>query len=200
MKRLLALIYEFTALKVVTVLLDKIIPVGTIVETVAVNCPPPCGIWVRADGSVYAASEYETYVSIVKPKVVDGKFKVPDKGGRVSIGANAQYILKDGQNYNYGGDEYKSIKVDNLPAHSHTTSNYEHRHDVSASESDGLKLVDYYTFGQGNLQQGTDRRVISLAEAIKTDTHSHTINSTGSGLPLNVVQPYIVCDYYIRLK
>lgn len=200
MRKLLDLIYEFTASKVVTALLDKMNPIGAIVETVAINSPPVCGIWVKADGSLYDANEYPGYVEVVKPEVVDGKFKVPDKGGRVSVGVNSYYILKDGSNYNYGGDEFKSIKVANLPAHSHSVSNYEHRHDVSTSSNDGLKLVDYYTFGNGNIQQGVDRKIVSLAEAIKTDNHSHTIGDTGSGLPLNVVQPYLVCNYYVRLQ
>jgi hypothetical protein len=62
------------------------------------------------------------------------------------------------------------------------------------------KVVDYEVQGSGNLQQGPDRKVRSIANLLEEDNHTHTIGETGGGVPLSVMQPYIVCNHYVRIK
>ena len=194
--------YKTITVAVLAAVLDRLTPLGTIIETVATNSPPTYGTWVLANGGEYNVSDYEDYVQKVNPDVVDQKFRVPNRSARVSIGVGPGYSLKNGSDYNYGGDQTKNIGISNLPAHSHSASSYSHKHGLPSDPDNGnvYKVVDYEVQGSGNLQQGSDRKVRSIANLLEEDNHTHTIGETGGGVPLSVMQPYIVCNHYVRIK
>ena len=123
----------------------------------------------------------------------------------------------------YGGSKTVDIGLNNLPPHQHTgTTNSSGNHNHTATDSGHTHpYVDaYFAENQGNNQgifgtsAGTDwdnhyierpgTETSSSAANITVvnngdHTHSFTTdNSTGSGAPINVQNPYIALNYLIK--
>lgn len=118
------------------------------------------------------------------------------------------FLLANGDAYapnTTGGSATKTISTNNLPSHTHTCSTSgSHRH----YSIDGLTTAGFDKQTSGgdishyDIYYGDDARWHDIWREAVTSTagsHSHTIGATGSGLPLNVLPPYMTVYMWKRL-
>lgn len=96
------------------------IPTGTIFEFAGPTDKVPAG-YVLCDGRALSRTDYARLFSIIGTTYGAGDgsttFNVPNKGGRVGLGADSTYALGA-----TGGATTVTLTTDQMPSHSHTTS------------------------------------------------------------------------------
>ena len=187
--------------------MDLMMPVGTILESVS-NTAPTYGVWMSANGDELNASDYPEYVQAVSPPTPSGKFKLPDRRNRVSVGASNAYPLKfDDGSHNYGGFGTATLDVENMPKHTHTIEQNTHHHQVLNDGDSGITFVNTNIRGGSADTDASPGYVYTDARGYTTKdhTHAHIAAQTG-GTPsqnakeFSIMQPYIVCKHYVRVK
>lgn len=134
----------------------------------------------------------------------------PDKRGRVAVGAvknvpgatlgsDVDPMNPSNPNTNYGvGDKFgkssHTLVVGEIPSHSHLVNDPGHTHNISTHSNDtGVS-------NQPNgVYNGTDNDAVPITLTTNTAFTNISIQSTGSGLPHNNVQPSIAALFIIYL-
>jgi microcystin-dependent protein len=109
------------------------------------NADPPGGQWLLADGRLVAIADYPELDLLIGPNAPVGArwrysggitpgaglMRLPDKRGRVSVGADnmgtgaAGRLTRIARNTgNTGGEEYHTLTTPEMPAHTHAASPY----------------------------------------------------------------------------
>jgi microcystin-dependent protein len=136
---------------------------------------------------------------------------LPDMRGRGPVGLDdmgnsSASRLADGTptSISYGGQEKPTIAIENLPAHTHGAGTY-------AAESAGAHTHTTYARFDNRYAAGSGTAVDRLQDGPNNDdgttssngAHTHTISgssgSTGSGTPINTMNPYMLGTFYIKL-
>lgn len=145
-----------------------------------------------ADGSAISRTEYSELFAIIGTLYGAGDgsttFNLPDKRERVSV------MMKEGSaNGTDGatldtlgakGGEFKHKQtIDELAIHNHTQAAHNH----------GVSIVSASNTWGPNYSNG-------ISHKEKTVNATPKINNTGGGQAMNIMQPYIVCNYIIRAK
>ena len=126
------------------------------------------------------------------------------------------FLLANGDAYapnTTGGSATKTLATSNLPAHTHTcasagshthnrgTMNITGTFDGNVDDGDSAKTGAFYNTGTGFVgSNGDDERMGGVigfdasrswtGATSSNGSHTHTIGSTGSALPLNIMPPY----------
>lgn len=187
----------------------NLLPSGTVVSFISTTAPAG---WLVCDGSSYLRSSYPTLSSILGSTFGGDEthFTVPDLRGRTVIGSGTGTSLSARSIAEKGGKESHTLTVDELPAHTHTgttSTDGSHTHSHNATgENDGKGLVQDTNTNTANSTDTSysEFNLYQLPQALTIDSagsHSHTFtsDSTGSGNSHNLMQPYLVLNYIIKL-
>lgn len=186
------------------------VPVGGIIPYAGFNEPNVLdegGMWVFANGQLIDRTTYAKFYGLVghayNGNVDPGsnKVRVPDKRGRVSVGAddmggtqgaagripNSNRLL--GQN---GGEERHTLTATEMPKHGHPfwvrqhgPGDTAHAHNLTPSDSSGMAAAP------SNQANGL---------AINTGVHTDSLGGgTGGSGPHNNLQPYEVDNWIVRV-
>lgn len=171
------------------------LPIGTGMDYFGTTAPAN---YMFADGSAISRTEYAELFAVIGTTygVGDGEttFNLPDKRSRVSI-------MKDNGTFNelgkFGGEEKHTLTTAEMPKHNHRVTS---RVTSEGTDNGGQFMLAGFgnpTSGDNhyNLTVGTPGTVAS----IPTNAAVGTIN-TGSSAAHNILQPYLVCNYIIKVK
>jgi microcystin-dependent protein len=194
-----------------------LVPAGAMMMWTSTTSPKG---FLLCDGASYSTSVFITlfaaigYTYNTSVAVNSGVFQVPDMRGRVPVG-RGDFANSDGWWYNNttvktlggkGGNETMNLVEANLPVHSHGVGSY-------ATGSAGSHTHTATTGRQNNLATGTAKSALDVAgtgtvtsgaATISTaGDHTHTMSgtsgTTGSGVGVNMMQPYVVVNYIIKI-
>jgi microcystin-dependent protein len=201
----------------ITAVLNALMPLGTIIEQ-ETNVAPTYGVWLPCDNreidvhlypEYYAAKGSPTLTSAPSLLAPLGKFRVPNRGGRVAVSVGAGYTLGA-----TGGASTHTLTEEETYPHTHNAS---HPHNLNEGVGHGHNLLLGGTqlrgYAEGNGTRGDGAELTTIPGGTPTfatasiNTTGATIESfvgnTGSfggGLPHNNMQPYIVHNHFVRVK
>jgi microcystin-dependent protein len=164
-----------------------LIPAGTIIQSAAINEPNG---WLDCNGRVLSVVVYAdlfnaigyTYGGVYSGS--DLSFNIPDMQGRVGVGSGNGSGLTARTLGTTGGAETHTLSVGEIPAHSHTSN--------AIGGSTGLITSN----SQNTASSGLD--TTANEPNLYATPVALSINNTGSGLPHNNMQPYMVLRYLIK--
>ena len=161
-------------------LANGLVPVGTVLQFAGSNVPTG---WAICDGSLLNRADYAELFSAIGTSYnqsgdASTKFRIPDLKGRVIVGVNGSDTDLDTIGKS-GGEKEHTLTVAEMPAHTH-------RNPLG-------KLDD------GNLSGVNNQKVVADSEN-STGYNSYQTTSTGGGTAHNIMQPYLVMNYIIRIQ
>lgn len=165
-----------------------LIPYGTIIQYAGQTAP---GGWALCDGT--RVSIYGTYSNLFGAigylyGGFDNSFNLPNLCGRVPIGAGSGSGLTTRTLGQTGGEEKHTLTTAEMPSHTHTNN---------SSNADGGYGLVHINNGNGNNTLTTGDNNAGEPD-LYTRPAALTINSTGSDVSHNIMQPYIVVNYLIK--
>lgn len=161
-----------------------LVPYGTIIQSAAVTVPDG---WLLCDGASILKATYLNLFNAIG-YVYGGSalyFNVPDMRGRVAVGTGdgAGVELTNRVLGSSGGAETHTLSVGEMPAHNH-----------GSNSTDGYGLM----YSDGNDTQDADVNFTAGEPNLYAGLRTLVINPTGSGLPHNNMQPFLVLNYLIK--
>ena len=189
---------------------NEIMPVGTITQTARISAPIG---WLLCEGQAVSRTEYVRLFDAIGTLYGSGDgsttFNLPNLKGRVPVGKDSTQTEFDALGET-GGAKTHTLTEAQLPGHTHTFSgttseNGSHKHGLwweGGSDSDeGYPAVGFNAF------RTTDRRNALKADGFPMESggsHTHTYSGTtstgsGSGQAHNILQPYIILNYMIKV-
>ena len=170
-----------------------LIPAGTIIQSAAINEPDG---WFDCNGRTLLVAQYAYLFSAIgyaySRNVYSGSdlsFNIPDMRGRVGIGYGTGSGLTARSLGDISGAETHTLTPGQMPEHSHSSNATGYTGSVGA-----IGLVSSGTntaTGPGLDNSPNEPNLFGTVTAL-------TINNTGSGLPHNNMQPYVVLRYLIK--
>lgn len=161
------------------------IPVGTIIPYTSLLIPDG---WLTCDGRELSRSEFIELFTIIGTTYGIGNglttFNLPDLRGRDIIGIGQGTNMSNRTIGQQGGSETKVLTISQLPSHTHRIL-------VSESEA-GLEFADN---GKEDVLVG-DHGGVYLNNT--TNSVQPFVENTGSGSPVDVMNPFLVCNYIIK--
>lgn len=187
------------------------IPVGGGCDYFGNTLPSNDFMW--ADGSAISRTTYATLFNIIGTTYGAGDgsttFNLPDKRTRVTI-------MADSNNYTMGatgGEAEHTLTVSELPTHAMNVRNFTNTTSYGNSGTAQLYNADGTTTtnaGNGDVGMITDNKLTrQTASSFTTYSSSNsagfgvlagTTTPIGSGEAHNIMQPYLVCNYIIKVK
>jgi microcystin-dependent protein len=137
-----------------------------------------------ADGSAISRTTYAELFAIIGTTYGAGDgsttFNLPDKRTRVSVmrQANDDTFANLGAT---GGEKKHTLTVEEMPSHTHPYKDY------TAKASETKKTWD--------VEKNTNS-----VTGVGNNDNSRTTTATGGGQAHNILQPYIVCNYIIKVQ
>ena len=160
------------------------IPVGTIIPYTSMTIPTG---WLTCDGRALSRAEYFELFEIIGITYGSGNgvstFNLPDLRGRDIIGVGQGSGLTNRTLGDTSGSETKILTINQMPSHTHNI--------YISSSTAGLEFADN---GKEDVIVGDH------GGSYVTNTTSGTpfISNAGSGDPLNIMQPFLTCNYIIK--
>jgi microcystin-dependent protein len=145
--------------------------------------------WLDADGRLLPISQNTALFSLYGTTFGgDGRttFGLPDLRGRVPMQTGSGPGLSPRQMGQSGGSETNTLTVDNMPAHSHG---------LNAMSGTGTTAAP-----GGNLAAGAGRERIYGSGTPDAEMSAAAIGNTGSGQPVNNLQPFLVMRYCVATQ
>jgi microcystin-dependent protein len=170
-----------------------LIPAGTIIQSAATNVP---GGWLDCNGETLSVAMYSYLFSAISYTYggADLSFNIPDMRGRVGIGAGdgVGVALTPRGLGAIGGEENHTLVVGEMPQHSHSSN----ANGFNTENGCGLIVFD----GKKTLTAGT----VSPTDNTNSEPNVYDspialiIDPSGSSLPHNNMQPFLVLRYLIK--
>ncbi|NDW10797.1 phage tail protein [Dysgonomonas sp. 520] len=148
---------------------------------------PPRG-WALCNGQFLSISQNQALFALLGTTYGGNgftTFALPNLQGRVPIHAGNGHEL--GQT---GGEANHTISVNELPAHNHVATATQY-----ASKSDGTSSNP-----NGQYPAVSETNAYSATADTKMATTTLSTSQTGSGTPVNNMQPYTVVNYIIAIQ
>lgn len=171
--------------------------------------------WLLCNGQAISRTDYADLFAVIGVAYGSGDtattFNLPDLGGRVPVGANNTYLVGG-----HGGSETHYITTDEMPSHNHTASTASAGAHTHAFGDNRVLTYNY----KATSSTGVSERAVAKASSgsymapvvnnSKTDwagwdvtgsagahTHTVTVNSSGGGEAMSLMQPYVNVNYII---
>ena len=124
-------------------------------------------------------------------------FQLPDLRGRVPVGAGqglglSSYVLGE-----MSGQESVTLRVENLPAHTHAAKGTVEPNANSGGR--GISLTNNVVGNFPATTSGTDIYASSSNAKMGSTDLSITVGMTGGNLPVSILQPFLILNYIIAL-
>lgn len=171
--------------------------------------------WLLCNGQAVSRTDYADLFAVIGVAYGSGDtsttFNLPDLGGRVPVGVNDTYLVGG-----HGGNETHYITTDEMPAHNHTASTASAgAHDHAMNSGSRYLTYNYSTTGQGVTERAVAKAssgnyIAPVVNSSKTDwagwdtvqrdgehTHTVTVNDSGGGEAISLMQPYVNVNYII---
>lgn len=160
------------------------IPIGATVEWGSLTAPSG---WLICDGSSYATSLYPALFALIGYNFggSGANFNVPDKRGRVGIGAGQGAGLTNRVLAATGGEETHQLSIAELASHTHIQN--AHNHDIG-------NQFQFTTVGPAGGWLGGGPTTGNWGTVNATATNQNT----GSNGAHNTMQPFVVVAYIIK--
>lgn len=147
-----------------------------------------------ADGRAISRKEYSELFAVIGTKYGAGDgsttFNIPDKRERVSV------MYKSGSSNGTSGATLGTLGA----------KGGEFKHSISKAElpavnlevvMEGAPIVDNKS---ANTDYNSTERTLNFKTTDNTSQSKLTTKNLGSGTAMNIMQPYLVCNYIIRVK
>jgi len=163
-----------------------LIPVGTIIMSAAVTEP---GGWFDCNGRSLTKGDvgstyHDLFLAIGYTYGGSGaNFNVPDMRGRVGLGLGQGAGLTNRPLADISGSETHTLTIPEMPDHSHT-NNAVGGSGPGLAQRTGVATVTSLDNTSGEIDNNT--------------TLALSIDSTGGGLPHNIMPPHVVLRYLIK--
>ena len=200
----------------ITTLAGLLVPTGSVLEFAGSAAPTG---FLLCDGTLRNRTTYAALFAVIGTTygIGDGSttFGVPDKRGRVAIGAGTGTGLTLRTLGVTGGEETHALTVAELAAHNHTATQVAHNHTATDSGHNHDMTCGRYGGGAGTnwaatgstagasalLDNGAARPTSNAAASITVAnaTPVITVNNNGSGTAHNTMMPFVVCNYIIKI-
>lgn len=173
------------------------LPPGTCVEYYGAVLPTGTA-WVWANGEAISRTQYAALFAVFGTTYGAGDgsttFNVPDKRGRVGIGAGQGTGLTNRLLGAKGGEENHLLALAEVPSHTHSATPHDPGH------THGIYYNNCGAGGQPNgLGDSAGNIGIDYSSAVPATTNiSVTIGATGGGAGHNNLQPFLVCNFIIK--
>jgi microcystin-dependent protein len=169
------------------------VPVGTVEMWSGPLSQMPQG-YLACDGSSQIRSAYPELFAAIGTTYGEGAntgvtFALPNYGGRFPVGVDGTKLLGS-----KGGEEYHTLTVAELPAHSHggVTGNQNALHSHVQAQGGPISTVANaaggYIVGSANTSN----------TQTETTNHQHSIPNEGAGAAHNNMPPYVAMYYIIK--
>lgn len=146
-----------------------------------------------ADGSEISRTEYKELFNVIGTRFGNGDgvttFNLPDKRGRMSRMINTNESDEIGQT---GGSATVTISKDNLPDYTLYSGSHRHSNIVT-----GVSVSRANTWDINKTASSVTNVTAQKGTAANATI---TVKSGGSGKEVNVMNPYLNCNYIIRVK
>ena len=173
---------------------NNLIPSGTI--SMYGGSAAPAG-WLLCNGAAVSRTTYASLFSVVSTNFGTGDgsttFNLPDLRGRVPVGFGQGTSLTNRTMGATGGAETHTLSQSEMPSHGHTVNDPGHTHTSSAGGN-------FVTGGSGtgaNVTTGGGSYVLSPNTS--SSTTGISINATGGGGAHNIMQPFQVTNFIIKV-
>ena len=160
--------------------IDEITPAGTVVAFAGDNPPPD---WILCDGRTLSSSTFARLYAAIGETWGDGGdgtgglFNIPNLLGRTVVGAGTGTQLTPRELSESGGEESHRLSIEELPNHTHE-----------------------YDVGLSNITRDEDHDIpYSKYAGLPNQQPPFETRGSGSGIPHNNMQPYVVLNYIIKL-
>lgn len=151
--------------------------------------------WTAADGKLLAISQYQAVFSIMGTTYGgDGRttFGMPDLRGRAPISVGSGPGLPNYAQGSKGGSTEFSVRVANMPSHTHTGT-------IAASPEDGNTNAPVRnSFAKST--NGANSYITGDPAVNNMHPNVLRINPTGGSLPVNKVSPYLTLQWCVALQ
>lgn len=156
----------------------------------------PAG-WNLCDGTEASRTSFAGLYAVIGTTygVGDGvnTFNLPNMKGRVAVGRDAAQAEFDVMG-EVGGEKTHTMSIPEMPSHSHTgTTGSSFAYNTQNIYQAG-GATNLFALSWGGTFVGVD------ANYQAKTAHTHAIPLDGSGVPFNVLQPYLVMNYIIRVQ
>lgn len=183
---------------------NYVTPVGSVMCFAGASAPAG---WLFCDGSEVLQNDYLDLFNVIGTiygtASDSSKFVLPNLQEKMAIGKSGANNLG-----NHGGNQSITLTEGQMPSHSHTgTTSSEGTHSHTSNATGGLGGTGL-AFSNGNFTasgiDGTANELNLQNTAALTindsGSHSHTFttSTTGSGLSIDIMNPYVVLNYIIK--
>jgi microcystin-dependent protein len=196
-------------------------PIGSIICYAGQTNPPG---WLFCNGSEVSKTTYPNLYAIISDYYGVSSnpdyFVLPNLKEKIPMGSSGETNF---QLANIGGNKTVTLDTNQLPTHTHTgTTDSSGEHNHTASDSGHAHQYNDAYFAE-NFEQGQNRYGTSAGTDGDNDfvyrtptpttytghanitvgnngshTHTFTTNESGSGTPINILNPYLVLNYLIK--
>jgi len=162
---------------------------------------PPRG-YSLCQGQLLSIAEYTALFALIGTTYGGNgttTFNLPDLQGRVPIGQGQGPGLPDYSIGEEAGSPSVTLTAANLPAHIHTVNSLKVHTKVNSTIADSGTALDGYPGTSGTnvwAESATPGAFMAADEAVV----SGSTDTTGSSMPLSVVNPYLVLNYSIAVE
>lgn len=164
---------------------EMLMPVGVVLPYVSSNAPNG---WLNCSGQELYRGDYPELFAVIGTTYGVGNgtttFNLPNLSGRVVVGQGTGSGLTARAMGAYSGVEAHALNINEMPSHTHTSN--------AVGSTLGLMTAD----GQNTAGAGLD------ASAVEPNLYAApaalSIDSAGSGVAHNNMQPFAVLNYIIR--
>lgn len=186
-----------------------LVPPGSVITYAGTTAP---GGWLLCDGSEYDRRIYSALYDVIGTTYGNGDgettFNVPDIRGRQIVGLKSSDSDFD-ELGETGGEKRHTLTIDEMPSHNHGVTDPGHAHGVTdpghahnyynnvgdqgvntlTTQADAADQVDYLQTTSTN----------TTGVTVNTNTTGISINNTGGDQSHNVLDPYFVLNYIIKV-
>lgn len=178
-------------------------PIGSMMDYGAF-ADTPDEKWLLCDGRILSYMDYPDLYAVLGATWNTGgepsaTFRIPDRRGRVTVGAGQGSGLSDRPPGSRFGAEAHALTISQLPAHGHSGST---ESDTHFHAGDTYTDIGYYTnvslSGGGGISVAYDDTYLNTSTDSDTHSHSFTTNNAGGGQAHDNIQPSIAIPTIIR--